>query len=219
MSSPCVSRGNRHRHTLIRRRSRYDRTNPRSHRPPLAGSPTMGQVSASSTVVIDAEPETMFGGSRGITRPSAGRSSPRSTATTGCSRRTACRHRGDGEAAGDQIACARRQGERRRGRAHGYRKGRQLDDGDQLDRRARRARLIGHGQDVVAGRRRHRRVLREDVRAVGLAEDSGRGAGKTSRSKSRAGKRPDIDDRGLEDLAARSSEAARDTATTASAYF
>jgi hypothetical protein len=64
----------------------------------------MGQVSASSTVVIDAEPETMFGGSRGITRPSAGRSSPRSTATTGCSRRTACRHRGDGEAAGDQIA-------------------------------------------------------------------------------------------------------------------
>jgi hypothetical protein len=56
-------------------------------------------------------------------------------------------------------------------------KGRQLDDGDQLDRRGPPGRLVGHGQDVVAGRWRHRRVLREEVRAVGLAEDSGRGAG------------------------------------------
>jgi len=42
---------------------------------------------------------------------------------------------------------------------------------------------------------------------------------RTSRSKSRAGKRPDIEHRGFEDLAGLSSEAARDTATTASAYF
>ena len=42
---------------------------------------------------------------------------------------------------------------------------------------------------------------------------------RTSRSKSRAGKRPDIDDRGFEYLAGLSSEATRDIVTTASAYF
>jgi hypothetical protein len=44
--------------------------------------------------------------------------------------------RGDVEAAVDQIVGARRQDERRRGRADRYRKGCQLEDGDQLDRRA-----------------------------------------------------------------------------------
>ena len=39
------------------------------------------------------------------------------------------------------------------------------------------------------------------------------------KGKSRAGKRPDIEHRGFEDLAGLSSEAARGTATTASAYF
>ena len=38
------------------------------------------------------------------------------------------------------------------GLAHRYRDGRQLDDGDQLDRRDRRARVVGHGQKAVAGR-------------------------------------------------------------------
>ena len=42
----------------------------------------------------------------------------------------------------------------------------------------------------------------------------------TSTKAHRPGRRqPDNDDRGLEDLAGRSSEAARDTATTASAYL
>ena len=37
--------------------------------------------------------------------------------------------------------------------------------------------LVGHRQDVVAGRGRRQGLLREDVRAVGAEEDSGRGAG------------------------------------------
>jgi hypothetical protein len=45
----------------------------------------MGQVSASSTVLIDAEPEPVLAAAR-ITRPCARRSSPRTTGTTGCSK-------------------------------------------------------------------------------------------------------------------------------------
>ena len=53
---------------------------------------------------------------------------------------------------------ARRQGQRRRRRPHRHREGRELVDGDQLDRRAGRTRLHRHRQDLVAGRRRRRRA-------------------------------------------------------------
>jgi hypothetical protein len=94
----------------------------------------MGQVSASSAVLIDAEPETVLAAVADY-QARVRQDPPRTAATTGCSRRAGCRHRGDVEAACHQIAGARRQDERRRGRAHSYRQGRQLDDGDQLDRR------------------------------------------------------------------------------------
>jgi hypothetical protein len=116
-------------------------------------------------------------------------------------------------AAGDEIVGARRQGERRNGRAHLYRKGRQLDGGDQLDRRAPPGRLVGHGQDggrpleasAGSSRRRSSRWACGRFRAR---------CWRTSRSKSRAGKRPDIEHRGFEGLAGLSSEEARDTAAT-----
>jgi hypothetical protein len=124
--------------------------------------------------------------------------------------------RGDVEAAVDQIVGARRQDER--GRAHRYRKGCQLDDGDQLDRRARRpgssvtVKTSWQGAGGIGG------FFEKTFVPWACGRFRAR-CWRTSRSKSRAGMRPDIEDRGFEDLADLSSEEARDTAATASAYF
>ena len=47
-------------------------------------------------------------------------------------------------------------------------------------------RLVGHRQDVLAGRGRYRGLLREDVCAAGAEEDPGRGAGEPEEDTSRA---------------------------------
>jgi hypothetical protein len=179
----------------------------------------MGQVSASSTVVIDAEPETMFGGSRGITRPSAGRSSPRSTAPPPGAR--------GGQRAGT-VATGKLQATK--SRVRDVKVNVDVAGHTVIERDANSTMVInwtvapaGPGSSVTVktswqGAGGIGGFFEKTFARLGLRKIQGEVL-VTSRSKSRAGKRPDIDDRGLEDLAARSSEAARDTATTASAYF
>ena len=100
----------------------------------------MGQVSASSTVLIDAEPEAVLAAVADYetVRPKILSSHYREYQVLE-----------GGQGAGTvatwklqatEVARARRQGRRRRRRAHGDREGRQLVDGHQLDRRARRDR-------------------------------------------------------------------------------
>jgi len=72
-------------------------------------------------------------------------------------------------------------------------------------------------QDVVAGAPEASADLRVGVRAVGLAEDSRRGAGEPQEASRGPVSRPTSNTR-FEDLAGLSFGEARDTATTGSAY-
>jgi hypothetical protein len=77
--------------------------------------------------------------------------------------------------------------------------------------RRSRSRRRGRAPAASAGSSRRRSCRK-------LAEDSGQGVGEPQEASRGSGKRLDIEDRGFEDLAGLSSEEARDTAATASAY-
>jgi hypothetical protein len=78
----------------------------------------MGQVSASSTVLIDAEPEPVLAAAADYQAVRPKILSPHYRHYRVLEGRAGCRHRGDVETAGHELVGARRQGERRRGRAH-----------------------------------------------------------------------------------------------------
>ena len=109
----------------------------------------MGQVSAASTVLINAAPDAVLAAVADYRHGAAEDPARRSTATIRCSRA--------GQGAGT-VATWKLQATKSRVRdvkasvdvagKHRHREGRQLDDGDQLDRRARRHRVDGHREDV-----------------------------------------------------------------------
>ena len=184
VSSTCVGRLNRHRYTLVRGRSRCDRTTPAM----FLGGYLHGTGQRVQHRLDRRRTGERVGGGGGL--PDRAPEDPVRALQRlpGARGRAGCRAPSPRwKLQATKSRGARRQGQRRRGRAHRHREGRELVDDHQLDRRARRARIVGHRQDVVAGRRRHRGLLREDVRAARAAQDPGRGAGRISRSEVESG--------------------------------
>ena len=137
----------------------------------------MGHVSAASTILINAEPAAVLS-AVGDYQKSGPRSCRRTTTTTRCSKAGRARERspaGSCRPPSRASATCKRQRRRRRPRRH--REGRQLDHGHQLDGGSRGTGFQRHRHHHVDGCRRREGFLREDVRAAGTEEDSGRGAG------------------------------------------
>lgn len=127
----------------------------------------MGQVSAASTILINAEPTATLDALADyetvrpkILSPHYSEYQVLEGGKGGHSRQVA--------AAGDAVACSRCAGERGRCRAHRHREGHEFVHGHQLDGRSRRTRFQRHGEDHLDRRGRGQGFLREDLAPLGL---------------------------------------------------
>ena len=100
----------------------------------------MGQVSASSTVLIDAAPEAVLAAVADYQTVRPKILSAHYSDYRVLEGGQGAGHRRHLETAGHEVAGARRQGQRRRGRPHRHREGRELVDDHELDGRPGRAR-------------------------------------------------------------------------------
>ena len=172
----------------------------------------MGQVSASSTVLINAAPDAVLAAVADYQTVR-----PKILSSHYSDYQVLEGGQGAGTVATWKLQATKSRvrdvkADRRRRRPHGHREGRQLDDGDQLDRRTRRTRLVRHGQDVVDRVRAASGVSsRRPSHRWGCARSRPR-CWTTSRSKSKALAGPS----GAAEAVPRKPAIPR---TTASAYF
>ena len=111
----------------------------------------MGQVSAASTILINVEPAATLAAVADYQNGPAQDLVAAVQRIRSAAGRAGGRHGCQMEAAGDEITCPRRAGERRRRRPHRHREGRELLHGDQLDGGPGRPRIQRHREDSWNG--------------------------------------------------------------------